>query len=439
MRNIVYPLNHILLLTLFFSLIMVSCGEQPDEDLTVYTNAVIWTGTNEEPLENAALLVSEGKVVQVMSMDDANFPRRAKSVDLEGRYIIPGLINAHGHVGVADGLVGGVDAHNTDNVIRQLRLYARYGITTVVSLGDEPIHAFLVRDNIDQAENGMARMFLAGDVLNPSSAEEAAEDVARRMERNPDWTKIRVDDGLGTREKMSPEVYSAVIEASHSHGVPLAAHIVTLEDAKGVLQSGADLIAHSVRNAPVDDEFIDMMLERNVCLTPTLTREVSTYIYAERPPFFDDPFFTKGVAPAIIEHLQLPNVQEMFTGRSADYFRDALPLAERNMVDLHEAGVRIAMGTDSGPPARFQGYFEHMEMEMMEAAGMSTLDVLTSATRYAAECTFIDDELGSLEPGKHADFVVLDQNPLESIRNLRSIHAVYIGGNAVNLSPQGRN
>ncbi|TVR36987.1 MAG: hypothetical protein EA390_00320 [Balneolaceae bacterium] len=412
-------------------LLFVSCGEPVDEDLLVFSNAAVWDGVSQTMQENSALITRHGRVVEILDMNDPDLPTGAESVDLNNRFIIPGLVNAHGHVGMAKGLQTGPEVHSEENVRDQLKLYARYGITTVVSLGDEPQQAFTVRDEADFSSEGMARLFMSGPVLNPSTPDEAPEAVASLMQNNPDWTKIRVDDGLGTREKMSPEVYTAIIESSHRHNTPLAAHIVTLEDAKGVLQSGADLLAHSVRNAPVDDELIELMLERDVCITPTFTRELSVFIYAERPPFFDDPFFLKEADPNVIEQLQQPEVQQRYTGRAADFFREAIHQAELNMMRLHNAGVRIAMGTDSGPPARFQGYFEHIEMEMMQDAGMNPIEVLTSATRYAAECMRIDEELGTLEEGKWADFLVLDDNPFESIRNLRTIHSVYIGGNEV--------
>ena len=419
---------YLLLFIIFCTSIFLSCSDDYPDDILIYTNATIWDGTESAAIENAALVTHNGTVLGIIEMNDPDFPEEAETVDLDGRYIVPGLINAHGHVGMADGLQTGSNIHSEENVINQLKLYAAYGITTVVSLGDEPEEAFAVRNRGQFSENGMARLFLAGSVLNPSSADEAQSDVNRLMEQNPDWTKIRVDDGLGSREKMQPEVYSAVIEASHGHDTPLAAHIVQLEDAVGVVDSGADLVAHSVRDKPLDRELIDLMLERDICITPTLTREVSTYIYRDRPDFFNDPFFLEHADSDVLEQLQQPDVQARYTGEAADYYRDQLQLAEQNMMALHNSGVRIAMGTDSGPPARFQGYFEHMEMEMMQDAGMSPIEVLTSATRYAAECMRIDENLGTLEEGKLADFVVLDEDPFENIRNLRTIHSVYISG-----------
>ncbi len=420
-------------LILCFPIFVQGCGDDLPDDLIAYTNATIWTGTDQPSIENAALLIRNGTVFDVVPMTELDLPDTVEEIDMSDRYIIPGLINAHGHVGIARGLETGPSIHSEQNVLDQLQLYARYGITTVVSLGDEPPEAFTVRDNYNPGDHGTARLFMSGPVLSPSSPQAAFEDVSELMQHNPDWTKIRVDDNLGRSQKMSPEVYRAVIEASHEHEIPLAAHIVALEDAKGLLEANVDLIAHSVRDEPADSELIDMMLERDICITPTLTREISVFIYSERPDFFDDPFFLRYADSDVIDQLQEPEVKQRYTGTTADYYREALPLAKENMMALHNAGIRVILGTDSGPPARFQGYFEHLEMEMMQEAGMIPGEILLSATRYAAECMLIDDRVGTLVPDKHADFIVLTENPFSDIQNLRSIEAVYIGGNQVEM------
>jgi imidazolonepropionase-like amidohydrolase len=121
------------------------------------------------------------------------------------------------------------------------------------------------------------------------------------------------------------------------------------------------------------------------------------------------------------------------TSASAQRYKAQLPIAMRNLATLDTAGVPIAMGTDTGPLGRFQGYFELMEMEMMVDAGLSPRTVLTSATLGAARCLQLDRELGSLEPGKWADFVVLDASPLTNMRNIRRQHSVWIGGTPVNI------
>ena len=397
-------------------------------ETTAFTGATVWSGGAAAPVEDATLLVRNGRVIDLATSEDASVPEHARVVDLSGQYVVPGLINAHGHVGVADGLEKGAKVGSAALVRQQLERYAHYGVTSVVSLGEEPPEAFGVRDAQGGAP-GRARLFLSGPIIQTVPEDEVRTQVRRQASgRRADWTKIRVDDNLGRGEKMPPRIYAAIAEASHAQGVPLAAHIAELSDAKGVLRANADLLAHSVRDAPVDEELIGLMRDGNHCVTPTLTREVSTYIYAERPDFFDDPFFREYADPAVLQQLQQPEMQEEYTGRAADYYREALPVATGNMMRLHEAGVRIAMGTDSGQPARFQGYFEHMEMSLMQDAGMTPKAVLRSATDRAADCMQIGSDLGRLAPGARADFLVLGADPLEDVAHLREIEAVYIGG-----------
>lgn len=405
---------------------------------TLLKNGYVWNGLRETDFERADLIVRDGVIQEIYYDEDHEIPETDLTINLDGSYLMPGLINAHGHVGVAHGLRAGPPAsseESLDNVLSQLQLYARYGVTTVVSLGDEPAEAFEVRDNHSSEDEAIARLFLAGKVLSADTPEEADSLTLVHLQRNPDWLKIRVDDGLGAREKLPEEVYARMIETGRDHGVPLAAHIVTLEDAKSVIRNDAEIIGHSIRDKAVDQELIDLMLENNICITPTLTRELSTFVYASEPDFFEDPFFLKYADSESVKQLKREEVQQQFTGREADYYREALPVAKENLLRLYEAGVPVAMGTDSGPPGRFQGYFEHLELQMMEEAGMPLKEILVSSTSLAAECMNIDEITGTIEKGKKADFLVLEVSPLESLDNLRKIRAVYIGGRPVDLEP----
>jgi len=223
-----------------------------------------------------------------------------------------------------------------------------------------------------------------------------------------------------------------VIDEAHRKGKRVAVHLFYLEDAKGVLDAGADFIAHSVRDKDVDDAFIAMMKRRNVCYCPTLMREVSTFVYESTPSWFSDPLFLKHVDPKTIEQLKEPARQEqMKNSKQAQRYKAGLEVANRNLKKLSDAGVPIAMGTDTGPPARFQGYFEQMELEMMVKAGLTSRQSLIASTRDAARCQKLDDQVGTLEPNKWADFVVLNADPLADISSIRKIDAVYVAGNKV--------
>jgi imidazolonepropionase-like amidohydrolase len=212
----------------------------------------------------------------------------------------------------------------------------------------------------------------------------------------------------------------------------VAVHIFYLADAKATLMAGASMIAHSVRDVPVDDQFINEMKSRDACYSPTLTREISTFIYDSTPPWVDDPFFLKGVDKDIPAQLKDPKRHEQIKNSNAwkagQQYKAGLEVAKRNLKTLSDKGVRIAFGTDTGPPARFQGFFEHLELEMMVESGLTPMQAIVSATGDAARCHGKAGQLGTLAPGAAADLLILGANPLENIRNLRRIEAVWIGG-----------
>jgi imidazolonepropionase-like amidohydrolase len=196
------------------------------------------------------------------------------------------------------------------------------------------------------------------------------------------------------------------------------------------------MLAHSVRDLPVDDELIRLIRARDICYSPTLMREVSTFVYESTPAFFEDAFFVRHADRPTVDGLKTPARQaQVKASKSAQRYKVGLEQASRNLKTLKDAGVRIAMGTDTGPVGRFQGYFEHLELEMMVKAGLTPMQAVMAATGDAARCIGKSGEVGSLQKGAWADFLVFGASPLEDIRNTRSLRTVYIGGEA--LSAQG--
>jgi imidazolonepropionase-like amidohydrolase len=354
-------------------------------------------------------------VVEVGTAKAVVAPAGAERIALGGKVVMPGLINTHGHV----------------TTVRDLDVYAAYGVTTVVSLGDEPAEVFAARDGQRTVSLKRARVFVAGPVLTPRSPADARALVAAHAAQKVDAIKIRVDDNLGTAPKMTPDLYRAVIDEAHKRGLRTAVHLFYLADAKAVLEAGADFIAHSVRDTDIDDALIGQLKARHVCLAPTLMREVSAFVYETAPPFLGDPFFLAHANRTWVAELMDPAAQAAIrTSPSAQRYRAGLEVATRNLKTLSVAGVPIAMGTDTGPKGRFQGYFELMELELMVQAGLTPRRALLAATRDAARCLTLDD-LGTLEAGKWADFVVLNADPWTNISHVRLIDSVYIAGNKV--------
>ncbi|MDH3269929.1 MAG: amidohydrolase family protein [Gemmatimonadota bacterium] len=416
-------------LAIGLALVAAGCEATDGTSTTAFTGATVWDGTGSPPIADATILVREGRVVSVES--NGAVPSGATEIGLDGRYVVPGLVNAHGHVSGAwaDGDVVG----ELERVRGDLELFARYGVTTVNSLGDgEPVVA--ARDSASDTDP-RARLRAAGPVITaeePAAAREAALDNA---EMGVDWLKLRVDDNLGTSAKMPWNAVQAVLTVGDETGIPVATHLFYLEDAKRLLEMGTAMVAHSVRDRPVDAAFTDRLRASGVCYVPTLTREVSTFVYADRPEFFDDPFFIRFANSEEVARLsQADFMRRMADSPTAAGYREGLAHAKENVKTLHDAGVMVAMGTDAGPAGRFPGYFEHMELWMMVDAGLSPADALRSATAVAAECARVDD-VGTLEPGHWADFLVLGEDPLVDIRATRSLERVYIAG--ARVAPDG--
>jgi len=401
-------------------LLVASLNAQAPASVKAFTGLRLIDGTDRAPVANATIVVRDGRIVAAGPSSSVTVPAGAARVDLTGKNVIPGLVNAHGHV------------NNLMSTEATLQTYAAYGVTTVFSLGDEPAGAFTARAEQNTPSLARSRVFLAGPVIAATTPEAARAQVAKNADQKVDIIKIRVDDNLGTTPKMTPPIYQAVIDEAHKRGLRVAVHIFYLEDAKGALDAGADFIAHSVRDADMSPALISLMKSRGICLCPTLMREVSTFVYESTPDFFAEPFFLKHANAQWVEDLKKPAQQEaMRKSAAAQRYKVALEVASRNLKKAVDSGITIAMGTDTGPVGRFQGFFELKELELMAKAGLTPRQVLSAATRDAARCMRIDKELGTLEPGKWADFVALDADPLADIANTKKISDVFIAGNRV--------
>ncbi len=391
-------------------------GAAPADEVTAFVGARIIDATGKPAAEKATVLVRNGRIEAVGP--SVKVPAGAQRIDAAGKTIIPGLINAHGHV--------------TDR--SQLGVYARYGVTSVFSLGGDNEIELRDQTRAEQQTPALkrARLYIAGPIPVSKTPEDGRKAVDAVAAAKTDIVKIRIDDQLGAATPMRPDVFTAIIREAHAKGMRMAVHIVKLSDAKAVLRPGADYIAHSVRDQDVDDETIALLKKNNAFYTPTLMREVSTFIYPDKPEFLNDPLFLRDANRAEVAKARDPEFQEaMRKSSEAKWYREHLPVAMRNLKKLEDAGVQVVMGTDTGPAYRFQGYFEHMELEYMTRAGLTPMQAIVAATGSAAHCLHAADQFGTLEAGKWADLIVLNANPLDDIRNTRKMDSVWIAGNRV--------
>ena len=382
---------------------------------TVFEGARLIVGDGSAPIEDAVFIVEGDRITDAGRRQDVEIPEGATRVDLSGKTVMPAIVNTHVHL-----------ASTREERIDQLQHMAYYGASVAVSLGqDSGDVPFEMREEVvpDATRSHTAGRGITAPEPGRSEAPfwitseaEGRSAVQELAAQQVDLVKVWVDDRNGQYEKLSPALYSAVIDEAHAHGLRVTAHVFTLEDAKGLLRAGIDAFAHGVRDRDVDDELVELWTERpNVVLVPNLPG----------PGVAEDLSWLSGTVPA----QQLEVMQARSTDRPAA--QESFGIQARNLARLNQAGVRIGFGTDGSAP-----WAVHQEMADMVRAGMTPADVIVAATGSSAELLRMSD-LGTVAPGKSADFIVLDANPLDDITNTRQIAAVYLRGIEVDRDALG--
>lgn len=412
----------------------------------LYRGFKLIDGTGAAPRAGQAMLVDGARIRWVGAQGKAPKRHGVRTVDLGGKYLMPGIIDLHIHIGTVRDLVQKAEYFTPESVRRDLRTYAAFGVTTVQSMGTDKDSVLAIRDAGRGGAQTMARLLTAGQGLvfkggyggvpginHPvATPEEATAEVDAQARKGVDYIKLWMDDELGAMPKMPYAISKAIIDAGHRRGKRVLAHVFYLADAKMLVAQGIDGFMHSVRDKPVDAELIDAMKARGVWQgAGTLSREAAVYAFAADNPRTRDPFFRQAADPATIAGLESA---ERETSIASSRIYPALPRideqARDNEMALARAGVRYGFGTDAGPPGRLPGYSEHWELEQLVKAGFTPAQAIHAATGRSAQWLGTGDR-GVIAPGRLADFVVLDADPTRDILNSRRIAAVYVGGNKV--------
>jgi len=398
--------NHLKAIVLPVVFSLVACAQNTgDGGGTVYQGARLIIGDG-SVIENGAFSVNDGQITAVGVTASVSV-EGAITVNLSGMTVMPAIVDSHVHM-----------SNTREEILNDLRRRAHFGVGAAMSMGSDPVGTPL--DLRDEILSGHARFKSAGlGITRPEpgrrmvhwvdTPDQARAAVQEEAARDVDLIKIWVDDRDGLYDQLTPVLYGAVIDEAHQHGLRVSAHLFEQEDAKGLLRAGVDILAHGVRDRDIDVEFVSLVSERpNLVLIPNLPGRGVRSDYS----------WLEGSIPAE-DFQRLQDIDDNAQAQSSH------AIQARNLSRLSQEGMIIGMGTDGNTP-----WGAHIEMEDMVLAGMSPGDVIVSATKNSAEIIGLDD-MGAIEEGRSADFIVLYANPLDDIQNTRKITSVYLRGEEI--------
>src|SRR5262252_3994000 len=412
-------------------------------------SARVVPGDGSPVLENSALLVEGGTIARIGRKGEIAPPAGADRINLDGKTIMPAIVSAHVHPGFQRGLSYSAENFTRETILDDLNRALYFGISVVMSQGIEKGDV-MYQIRADQAAGrlGGARLMLAGRGIGAPNAgpgaaayagiayEITTEDQARSAvlelaARKVDAIKIWVDDRGGRAPSLPITLSRIVIDEGHRLGFKVSAHVFYHKDAVELADAGVNNFAHLVRDMEMSDALIATMNQKGIYVMPNIgTPERATHTTV--PAWFEEPYLAgllRDTEPADV----IARMRTFFTNRdaaAAERNRQNYAILQKNVAKLAAAGARIILGSDTGLEDHPFGFAEQKELQMMAEAGMTPAQVVVAATGRSAEYLGLNDR-GVIAPGRRADLLVLDANPLDDIRNTRRIAALYLAGKEV--------
>ncbi len=422
-------------------------GPMESAMLVIYGGTLI-DGTGRAPLQNATITIQKDRIVRIETR--ASWPKDAQVIDARGKFIIPGLWDTHIHIGGSAGGFASAEEFSPEQLELNWRAYLYNGVTAVLDTGGAKDGMVQWRQMEREGTLIAPRIFIVGPLFtapggHPAgtiykgidwlieqatrqvSDPEAARSEVRKLilEDRMDAIKAVYDDGDGRLPKLTLEALQAIIEEAHQHGKRVFVHLGTSQDAIEALNVGADGLEHMISaDDPAWKEALQLAAQKGAFWTPTLA-VYEAFAHSGDPEYIKSHEVAGSVSQAVLESLQnSASIWRSPDEATLERRRKQFEARVRALRQARSSGLKIALGTDAGNPAVFHGLSVHRELELMVQAGYSPMEALIAATKTAAEKLGVEKELGTIEPGKGADLVILSADPLEDIRNTRQIELV---------------
>ena len=411
----------------------------------VFDGARLLDGTGSPAVEDSVFVVENGRFTAAGPRASTKVPGSATHVNLAGKTVMPGMINAHVHIGYEGYTTWRAENYTFDNVVDHLTREAYYGtaVTTSVGTNFEAVAAQVEKAQQAgklpltsrlqwlpgfAAPNGgpdqvlrvaTSQLHVVHEVTTPDEARAEVRKLARRQIK---WLKLWYDDRGGSYPKLTPETAIAIIDEAHHQHMIVQAHATQLDDQKFVVRNGADVLVHMVQNVKIDDELMTLIGEKKPYWATVITLGDASGV-CERDPFFED-----ALPMSVVDKIRATTQRRPLTANCAPNPQPREEIMAYNFPQMIKAGARLVLGTDTGiEPGHTFGSGEHVELARWVSLGLTPADAIVAATSRPAQLFGLTD-LGAIAPGKRASFIVLDANPLDDIHNTRKINAVYLDG-----------
>lgn len=424
---------------LVLTLALAACGRGPDPEnfgppVMALVGASLIDGTSAGPVEDSVILVSGERITAAGPRSAVKIPPQAQVLDLEGKHVLPGLIDLHVHY-----------APEPAEMPRILGAQLALGVTGVRSIGTDDEARLAVLREAQSGAFPAPEVWTAGlgftapgghpiaqaDVYRPETPDDARMLVKDLGLKNVDFIKMWIDDKYGTLPKISLGVREAIVDESVELVIPVVAHIFDQADVLHLGELGVVDFLHSVRDKePMEREFVDYALKKGLWFTPTLTVIESNWLFPQNPQLIEaDVEGRAGMSAATRLDLKDPAWrEEKLQSAPLEILRPELGRSQRFVKQMHDAGVYIGLGSDSNGATIPAGWGTHNELRLLVEAGLTPHEAILAGTARSAMRLNVGNERGRLVPGFRADLIVLDADPLADINNTRAIWKVMRGG-----------